>query len=189
MSASETSEVKPPRKTGIPRWALLALATLVWLVAIPLVHGVVPWALSLLGPRYGWTYGGPAAWNLLGLVPVTTGAGGLLWLMVLGFTHAAELPERVELDWSPKLLLTRGPYAFSRNPMYLAELALWFGWATLYGSVIVLVGFLLLCLVVGVLAPREERALEAKFGDTYREYNSRVPRWLGIPGHPTERSS
>jgi protein-S-isoprenylcysteine O-methyltransferase Ste14 len=109
--------------------------------------------------------------------------------LVLGFAHVAEVPERVELDWSPKLLLTRGPYAFSRHPMYLVELALWFGWAVLYGSVVVLVGFLLLCLVVGMLAPREVRALEAKFGDAYREYKTRVPRWLGIAGRQTGRDS
>jgi protein-S-isoprenylcysteine O-methyltransferase Ste14 len=71
--------------------------------------------------------------------------------------------------------------------MYLAELALWLGWVVLYGSAPVFVGFLLLCLVVAVLAPREERALEAKFGDTYREYKCRVPRWLGIPGRQTSK--
>jgi protein-S-isoprenylcysteine O-methyltransferase Ste14 len=189
VSAPEAPEVKPPRKAGIPRWAALALAPLVWLVAIPLVHGVVPWAISLLGPWYGWVDGGPAVWNLLGLVLVAAGAVVLLWLMVLGFAHAAEVPERVELNWSPKLLMTWGPYAFSRHPMYLAELALWLGWAASCGSVIVPVGFLLLCLVVSVLAPLEERSLEAKFGDNYREYKSRVPRWLGVPGCRTRRGS
>jgi hypothetical protein len=34
--------VKPTRKAGIPRWAALALAPFVWLIAIPLVHGVCP---------------------------------------------------------------------------------------------------------------------------------------------------
>ena len=71
----------------------------------------------------------------------------LLWLMVLGFTQGAELPERVELDWSPKILLTRGPYGFSRHPMYLAEGALWLGWAILYGSAAVSIGFLGVCIV------------------------------------------
>jgi protein-S-isoprenylcysteine O-methyltransferase Ste14 len=180
MSAPEVPDGHPAPAAGIPRWAVFALAPLVWLVAIPLVHGVVPWAVSLLATRHGWAEGGPAVWNLVGLVPVAAGAVVLCWLMVLGFAHLADVPERVPLDWSPKLLMTRGPYAFSRHPMYLGELALWLGWAILYGSVPVLVGFVALAVVVRVLAPKEERALEAKFGETYRRYRARVPRWVGV---------
>jgi protein-S-isoprenylcysteine O-methyltransferase Ste14 len=157
------------------------LGPVVFLVVIPLVHGVVPWAISLLGPWYGWLDRVPAVWNLLGLVPVAAGAVVLLWLMVLGFTQGAELPERVELDWSPKILLTGGLYRFSRHPMYLAEGALWLGWAILYGSVAVSIGFVSFCIGASVLAPREERALEAKFGEAYRQYKTKVPRWLGTP--------
>jgi protein-S-isoprenylcysteine O-methyltransferase Ste14 len=114
------------RSPNIPRWAALTLAPLVWLVVIPLGHGVVPWAVSLLGRRYGSHEGGPAYGNLLGLVPVVAGTVVLLWLMLLGFAEAGKIPTRVELDWSPKIVLERGPYAVSRHPMYLAELALWF---------------------------------------------------------------
>jgi protein-S-isoprenylcysteine O-methyltransferase Ste14 len=64
--------------------------------------------------------------------------------------------------------------------MYVGELALWLGWAILYGSIPVLIGFAVLGGVVARLAPREERALEAKFGDVYRHYKARVPRWLGV---------
>jgi hypothetical protein len=74
MSTPEDAATKPVRKAGIPRWAVFALAPLVWLVAIPVVHGVVPWAISLLGPWYGWADGSPAVWNLIGLVPVAAGA-------------------------------------------------------------------------------------------------------------------
>jgi hypothetical protein len=65
--------------------------------------------------------------------------------------------------------------------MYLTELALWLGWAVLYGSIIVLAGFVALCVVMSILAPREERALEAKFGEANRQYRARVPLWLGSP--------
>ena len=157
------------------------MGPVVFLVGIPLVHGVMPWAISLLGHRSGWAGGRPALWNLVGLFPVVAGVIVLLWLLVLGLSLGSALPERVELDWSPKVLLTRGPYAISRHPMYLAEIGLWLGWSILYGSVAVLLGCLLVCIGAGVLAPREELALELKFGETYRQYKAKVPRWLGQP--------
>ncbi|MFO0808876.1 MAG: isoprenylcysteine carboxylmethyltransferase family protein [Gemmataceae bacterium] len=177
MSMPEPSGASPARKAGIPRRLAFVLAPPLFLVA----HGVLPWAVSLLGPGYGWTDGNPAIWNLLGLVPVAFGLVVLLWLTINGYTYFAQVPERVELKWEPTLLMTRGPYAYSRHPMYLAELGLWLGWAVLYGSAIVLAGLVVLCVVVSVLAPREERALEAKFGEAYRQYRARVPRWLGRP--------
>ena len=33
------------------------------------------------------------------------------------------------------------------------------------------------------LAVREEVGLEAAFGDLYRRYKTRVPRWIGLPRH------
>jgi protein-S-isoprenylcysteine O-methyltransferase Ste14 len=53
------------------------------------------------------------------------GAALLVWIMVFGFSRYRDLPERVPIDWSPALLMTGGPYAFSRKPMYFGELALW----------------------------------------------------------------
>ena len=127
---------------------------------------------------------------LLGLAPVGFGVAVLAWVMVFGFSQRRDVPERVPLDWSPAILMTGGPYAVSRHPMYVGELALWLGWTILYGSIPVLIGFAVLGAVVARLAPREERALEAKFGDVYRQYKARVPRWLGVarrdrvPGEP-----
>jgi protein-S-isoprenylcysteine O-methyltransferase Ste14 len=141
------------------------------------VHGVIPWAVSLLTPRYGWVSGRPGPWNLLGLVPVIAGVACLVWVMV---NHITRTPERVVLGSTPGYLLERGPYRFSRNPMYVAELALWLGWAILYGSIAVLVGSLLLWAAMNYRGiPREERNLEARFGEAYLHYKSRVPRWLG----------
>src|SRR5262249_1364413 len=104
---------------------------------------------------------------------------GLIWILVLGFARTSELPERVELNWSPKFLLMSGPYAFTRNPMYVAELALWFGWTILFGSIGVLIGFIVLCVVVNYVVRREERAMEAQFGEVYHQYKVKVPRWFG----------
>ena len=173
---------KPLRRRSIPRWiGLIIFAAGFWLV-----HIVFPQHLSRLTQRHGWVRGRPGNWNWLGLIWVVAGIACAIWAM---FVHTAQAPKGWEWERTPNYLLRRAPYTLTRNPIYLAELALWLGWAVLYGSVIVLVGFMLLCLVVGVLAPREERALEAKFGDTYREYKTRVPRWLGLPGRRIERGS
>jgi protein-S-isoprenylcysteine O-methyltransferase Ste14 len=74
----------------------------------------------------------------------------------------------------------QGPYAFTRNPRYVAELGLWMGWTIFYGSLIVLIGLVVLWAVVNYMVlPREERALEARFGEVYLQYTRAVPRWIG----------
>ena len=84
------------------------------------------------------------------------------------------------MERTPKYLLVQGPYRFSRNPMYLGELVLWLGWALFYGSVAILIGFLLMWVMMNFRAvPREERDLEARFGESYLEYKDNVPRWFG----------
>jgi protein-S-isoprenylcysteine O-methyltransferase Ste14 len=180
MSITQSPGPRPSR-AGIPRWLALALAPLVWLVAVPAVHLGVPWALSHLGPRYGWADGAPAVGNLVGVAVIGVGAGLLVWCMLHGFSRCRDLPERVPVDWSPALLMTGGPYAVSRNPMYLGELALWLGSAVLYGSPVVLTGSVVVFVLMRRLAIREEASLEAAFGDAYRRYKARVPRWVRWP--------
>ena len=173
MSTFEVPDDKPSPGASTPRWVAFVLV----LIGILLAHGVVPWAISLLTRRHGWTESGPGIPNFLGLIPVVAGAAGLTWIVVVGF---AETAERVELTLIPKHLLMRGPYGFTRNPMYGAELGLWLGWALWYGSVAVFSGFVVFWAVVNfVVVPREERSLEARFGDTYREYKAKKPRWFG----------
>jgi protein-S-isoprenylcysteine O-methyltransferase Ste14 len=160
----------------LPRSIALIMGLFVWLVAIPLAHGVVPWALSTLLPRYGWAEGSPGFWNRIGLIVVALGAILLIWILVSGIPQT---PSRVKLGWVPSFLMMRGPYRLTRNPMYIAELGLWFGWAIFFGSTLDLIGFLVLCSVVTfIFVPREERGLEAAFGQTYLQYKSRVPRWF-----------
>jgi len=177
MSTSNVPDRSQMKSTDVPGWVALIIAFIFWVILLPLVHAGIPWALSLLTPRFGWIDGRPAAWNLLGLIPVALATILLIWLMIL---HFSRIPKRVKLERTPTYLLTRGPYKFSRNPMYIAELALWLGWAILYGSIIVLVGLLIMGPAMNsrVIA-REERDLEARFGDAYREYKKQVPRWIG----------
>jgi protein-S-isoprenylcysteine O-methyltransferase Ste14 len=173
-----TSAPHDGRSSGkvIPRWLSLVITLLIFFVGIPLAHGVVPWIISTHMRRYGWIEDHPGIWNLLGLIPAGLGAALLIWVLMI---IMSETPKRVELGLTPSFLMRRGPYAFTRNPMYVGELALWLGWAILFGSVGVLTGF-----VVGIAAanflvlPREERGLEARFGQLYMQYKDTVSRWI-----------
>jgi protein-S-isoprenylcysteine O-methyltransferase Ste14 len=177
MTPPGTPESRPRNRIDMPRWVAVLLALFVWLIAIPLAHGVVPWAISTLTRHYGWSDNSPGIWNWLGLIPITIAAALLIWVLILGI---AQTPDRVKLGLTPSFLMLRGPYRFTRNPMYVAELGLWLGWALFFGSPGVFLGCLVFFPVVNwVILPREERGLEAAFGPAYSRYKDRVPRWLG----------
>ncbi len=82
--------------------------------------------------------------------------------------------------WMPTTaLVTSGPYRFSRNPIYLALTLVYLGLALAFGSwwPVVLLAPVLIVMRFGVIG-REERYLEARFGDAYRDYCASVRRWL-----------
>jgi protein-S-isoprenylcysteine O-methyltransferase Ste14 len=76
-------------------------------------------------------------------------------------------------------LVTSGPYAITRNPIYIGFVLVYFGLTILLTSVWLLLLLIpvLLILQRGVVE-REEAYLERSFGEPYRKYKARVPRWL-----------
>ncbi|MGO4589587.1 methyltransferase family protein [Paenarthrobacter sp. 2TAF44] len=79
----------------------------------------------------------------------------------------------------PEELLTSGPYAMTRHPMYVGWWLIHLGAGTLTGSswVVVTLPVGMLMDHLGVL--REEAALLEAFGRPYAEYEKRVHRYLG----------
>src|SRR5574341_1145374 len=119
----------------------------------------------------------PGPWNLLGLIPVILGNIGLFWGIL---AHSAQTPRRIDFQLDKPYLLTDGLYRVSRNPMYVAELILMFGWVIFYGSVALLIAWVVWWASFNFyVIPQEERVMEALYGDAYREYKSKVPRWFG----------
>ena len=76
---------------------------------------------------------------------------------------------------------TKGAYRFSRNPIYFSMFLMFIGIGVACSSwVFVLVQMIWFALSDrGVVA--EERLCLETYGDAYREYMNRTPKWIGIP--------
>ncbi len=92
-----------------------------------------------------------------------------------GFTRSREL--------NAPSLVKEGPYSITRNPLYLGNLLNLFGvllamWLPL---IIFILSFLILFIIYLLIIISEEKFLEDRFGDKYREYKKNVPRLLINP--------
>lgn len=77
--------------------------------------------------------------------------------------------------------VTRGIYHYSRHPLYLASLLIYFSVGIAGASWVFLLVFVVQSVSIRISAVEEERFCLEKYGDTYREYIDRTPRWLGLP--------
>ena len=76
-------------------------------------------------------------------------------------------------------LISSGPFAFVRNPLYIGNVALWVGF-TMAARILWLVPVVLVVLGLEyhAIVRWEEDLLTARRGDDYRTYAGRVPRWI-----------
>ena len=111
-----------------------------------------------------------AAWPLLGV-----GFGLRVWATFDFYEHQMKV-----ISLEPQTtLLTSGPYRFSRNPLYLGgNVFIFAGAALLLGSPSALFATAVHLPLVDLFIRREERQLERDFGDAWRRYKKRVPRWV-----------
>jgi protein-S-isoprenylcysteine O-methyltransferase Ste14 len=117
----------------------------------------------------------PVRWWLAGVLGVPAIAVALWALLTFRRANTAIEP------WEPaRHLVTHGPYAYTRNPMYVSltlltagvAVALDLPWALLMVPVAVLV-------TDRHVIAREEVHLRHMFGTGYRDYCARTRRWLG----------
>lgn len=120
--------------------------------------------------------------NLGGLIQ----AGGLL-LIIFGIviSQIANLTFKLKGDGTPMLteppkkLVVKGIYKYSRNPIYISNLLIYFGLFLFYGYLTLLILFLVG--IVGFnlyLTLIEEPKLRQRYGRDYEAYMKQVPRWL-----------
>ncbi len=140
-----------------------------WLVVASLA---VMFRNFLLGDRFDL---GILSW--LGVIPLISGLALNIWTgrrmslrVLVGYP---------ELKLSEGRLVSTGPFSVVRHPAYLAHIMMLAGAFLITGYIGT--GFLALFDLLisdSVIIPLEERELEARFGDDYREYKRRVPKFL-----------
>lgn len=142
------------------------LIFLSFLALAAVLEALAPSRTATLFPHARYVAG--AALFIVGLL---IGIAGVRGLRAAATNISTDLPATA--------LVVDGIYGRSRNPLYLAMALAYIGLAIASRSIWA-IGFvvpLLVLMHVGVIS-REERYLEREFGDMYRQYKSRVRRWL-----------
>lgn len=157
---------------------LLSILLLPFLVVV-----VVPyWLLNTFtaGDTHG-DDGSIAGWLLgrAGVVFLVGGLGLFGWCVTL----FARIGRGTLAPWDPtRNLVALGPYRYIRNPMISGVVLMLLGQALLWHSAAIGIWastFILINHIYFVLL--EEPGLERRFGENYRRYKARVPRWLPRP--------
>jgi protein-S-isoprenylcysteine O-methyltransferase Ste14 len=117
----------------------------------------------------------PFPYNLLGLVIVGLG----IYLAFLSVRLLISYNTTFEAGGNPSSLVTRRPYSYSRNPIYLGFLLIALGTATILSSLSAFIAPIIFFLVVNtIIIPFEENRLQKNFGIEYERYKESVRRWL-----------
>ena len=131
----------------------------------------LPVAAAILGLRAGQA---PPSAALAAIGVAITVAGELLRMW--GVHHIGAISRTRADRLGP--LVSSGPFARVRNPLYVGNIAIWVGFALTARLVwLAPVIVLLLGLEYHAIVRWEEQLLEDRLGDGYRTYKSRVPRW------------
>jgi protein-S-isoprenylcysteine O-methyltransferase Ste14 len=157
------ARIWPPPRGG--SWqAVASWVSIEVTMAGPLVLGILDWNAWILP---SWMRA------IAGLVLVPVGFGiGLAAMRQLTLAASFGLQGR---------LSTEGLYRFSRNPQCVGFIAGYLGFALLCNSLLTLVTAVLLSVELGLSPFAEEPWLCERFGQAYRDYARRVPRFLGRP--------
>lgn len=141
---------------------------------IALACAGLAWAFARYAP--GFTYQLPARLPVAALLVLAGFALDLSGLLVF---RKAKTTLNPLSPGSSTAIVQNGPYAFTRNPMYLGMALVLLGYCTYLAnllSVMAVVAFVAYITCFQIVP--EERLLLAKFGDAYARYLKTVRRWL-----------
>ncbi|MFC1919848.1 methyltransferase family protein [Chloroflexota bacterium] len=136
---------------------ILALTTHVFIMPVVAIYSIfLPLKLGTV-----WLYVGLPVCFLGGILML------IAYLNIIGTPHDEPV--------------TRGAYNISRHPLYYGQFLIYVGMGIACASWVLLLFALAWIVLWQIVLPPEERDLVEKYGETYREYINRTPRWIGTP--------
>lgn len=121
--------------------------------------------------------------RMFGCIVLLAGVAGYLWCSLDFLFQGRGTPAPID---PPKIVVRRGLYKYSRNPMYISVLLVILGecivfrsWFLLKYAAIVAAIFHFWVMVY------EEPTLRRQMGDSYMQYCENVPRWIPRLGGST----
>jgi protein-S-isoprenylcysteine O-methyltransferase Ste14 len=125
---------------------------------------VILWLYSIFLPLKLGT-----AWFYTGVIIYVLG----LIISVVTIVNIAATP--------PGEPFTKGMYRYSRNALSLGSLLVFIGVGVAAASWLYLLLSICILVITHFMIAIEEEVCLNKFGDAYRDYMNRTPRWLGLP--------
>jgi protein-S-isoprenylcysteine O-methyltransferase Ste14 len=153
-------------ETDKPSW-IVHIPTPIWLIALVIVALVADF--SLHSPAL-------VQHRPTGIALIVLGIALCTWGLLTFRRERAEVRPSSDVHGT---LVARGPFRFTRNPMYLGIVVIGVGAAFVAGTWLMwLVPIAIFALDELVIIPFEERSMERTYGDAYRAYQARVRRWI-----------
>ncbi len=152
------------RPNRIPWPPILLIATIAlgvglhWLVPLPWIYGLA--ALEA---------------TAMGVTMIVAAVAIDIWAALVFRKHKTT----IQPHQRSTRLVTRGPFRFSRNPIYVGNLMVVAGLGLVLSNLWLLIATPVLGFALHKLAiAREEQHLEELFADQWRDYKARVRRWI-----------
>ncbi len=143
-------------------------------VTLPLLAAIVTYVIN---PRWmAWSaFNAPDWLRLAGVALGILSIPSVYWVLASLGKNVSE----TVLTKPNHELVTAGPYRWIRHPLYATGLTLLLAVGLMAANVVLLLFAVLAAILIRyVVIPREEAALERRFGDEYRRYTMRTRRLL-----------
>ena len=113
--------------------------------------------------------------SLLGLILILSGIS----LVFVSFRFMRKMKTTFIPDGMPEVLISSGPFKFSRNPIYLGMLTILVGVAFLMSSLsAIIIAFVFGIIINFTWIAHEEKKLHELFSEDWENYYSKVRRWI-----------